>query len=571
MTAQEINEQLHRPIWSGFGYDRYFPESACEITNLATGNTAVAIKEMAKWAKKYAHHCKDIAPILYGDDLEETVNSIQDFLYNHIQYSIDGENQNLKSPACAWATRVEGTDCKSYSIFASAILLNLDIKHYLRRIKQASVPDAYTHVYVVVPVDQKTGKLNNGYFIIDGTIQLNNELAFTAKDDIFMEPNLTINGLAGALGCAGNANCGCNSTAHNQRPYDLMYNNYPGDFALAAPDNDFDVDVALDQFNGVLDLLEQNGVPAEYTDQVIANLQFYIDKGVEPTLEQLFVFDENQSLGFVGTAVAVGTKALPMIKKIIPGDFLKKIFNSIDCIGGSAFGGSNLKSSLETQTQFIQDKINAINQAVYSANVNLLAKECTEFLAANEVSHKTMVKKLSTGWNSCSTKNFKTFIEFLTTIKDYNNKALEAWLNDSFIVSYGSANNYTNKSFEGVAGTVTNFETVSYSQRMLSLALKPTTTSIPAFEFNETLNAQISQKSGFNASSFLQSLTDIIAVYEPPASQNNNSNSSSNNNSDNLNDGNNTKQAGGNIGMILIAAAAVGGLVYTQTKKPKTK
>lgn len=562
MTAQEINEQLHRPIWSGFGYDRYFPESACEITNLATGNTAVAIKEMAKWAKKYAHHCKDIAPILYGDDLEDTVNSIQDFLYNHIQYSIDGENQNLKSPACAWATRVEGTDCKSYSIFASAILLNLDIKHYLRRIKQASVPDAYTHVYVVVPVDQKTGKLNNGYFIIDGTIQLNNELAFTAKDDIFMEPNLTINGLAGALGCADNPNCGCNSTAHNQRPYDLMYNNYPGDFALAAPDNDFDVDVALDQFNGVLDLLEQNGVPAEYTDQVIDNLQFYIDKGVEPTLEQLFVFDENRQLGFVSKEnLEMASDVVSLVTKILPLDFLKKIFGSIDCIGGSAYGGSQVKKDLEDQAAFVQNNINEINRAAFDDNLNLLATKSMEFLAANEISHKIVEERLKRGWNSCSTKNFNTLLRLLALFKDYGNKALEAWLNEFFIVSYGPSKNYTDKSFP-IAYEVT--DGVTYPQRSINLKLKPSTRTIYAFEFNDTLHEQREQNR-FDASSFLQSLTEVIAVYEPPVSQN------SNNNSDNLQNNAGPKQAGGNIGMILIAAAAVGGLVYTQTKKPKTK
>ena len=201
MTATEINAQLYRPLMSGYQYDRYFPNSTCSVTNLATGNTKVAINEMAKWAKKYAHHCADLAPVLASNSLENTVNNIQDFLYNHIQYSIDGENQNLKSPACAWSTRKEGTDCKSYSIFGSAILLQLGIKHYLRRIKQEAVADAYTHVYLVIPINQKTGKLNDGYYTIDGTIKYNTELPFTQKDDIYMEPRLAINGLAAALGC----------------------------------------------------------------------------------------------------------------------------------------------------------------------------------------------------------------------------------------------------------------------------------------------------------------------------------------------------------------------------------
>lgn len=208
-TMQDINSQLFRPIKSGVEYDRLFPNSKCVDTKLATGNTSIAIKKMKEWAKKYKGHTDLLAPVLEGSNLKETVDNIQDFLYWHIQYAIDGEKQNLKSPACAWATRKEGTDCKSYSIFASTILLNLGIKHYFRRIVQAQVPEAYTHVYVVVPLNQDTGKLGE-YYVIDGTIQLNNEIPFIKHDDLYMEPNLSIHGLASpvaSLGCAGECNC----------------------------------------------------------------------------------------------------------------------------------------------------------------------------------------------------------------------------------------------------------------------------------------------------------------------------------------------------------------------------
>jgi hypothetical protein len=215
MTNEEINNQLYRPLKSGLQYNKFFPNSSCSNTKLATGNTKVAINEMAKWAKKYASHSELIAPELIGYSLEDTVNNIQNFLYNHIQYSIDGSDQMLKSPACAWATRHEGTDCKSYSIFASTILLNLGVKHYLRRIKQAVMSDAFTHVYVIIPIDQDKAKLNKGYYVIDGTIQYNDELPFNTKDDIYMEPALNIYGLAAptqGLGCGANTNCGCANT-----------------------------------------------------------------------------------------------------------------------------------------------------------------------------------------------------------------------------------------------------------------------------------------------------------------------------------------------------------------------
>lgn len=550
MTAQEINEQLHRPIWSGFGYDRYFPESACEVTNLATGNTAVAIKEMSKWAKKYAHHCKDIAPILYGDDLEDTVNSIQDFLYNHIQYSIDGENQNLKSPACAWATRVEGTDCKSYSIFASAILLNLDIKHYLRRIKQASVPDAYTHVYVVVPVDQKTGKLNNGYFIIDGTIQLNNELAFIAKDDIFMEPNLTINGLAGALGCADNANCGCNSTAHNQRPYDLMYNNYPGDFALAGPDLEQEsLDQGIAKFNELLDYLEANGIPAEYTDIVIQNMQIYLDLGIEPTLGQLLGLDNPVGLGFskqegsalVNAGIQAGGDAIfpgagTIISTLIPKDFMDKTFGAIFANGfnlscwNSTFTPS--KVGAEVQAIHVPYFTNILQLASNSKSTLEVETNFNRLLKAVDISFDMYATKLKNGanWRGCSQEAIQIYIDIVTGAKTQADILLKN-LQSKYNISVTTAS---------VPSEFT------YTQDL---------TGQPDFKWSEKQHG----KSTYRIIKFNERIEDSLPVAQRPQG-------------DKLEDEDNgPKQAGGNIGMILIAAAAVGGLVYTQTKKPKTK
>lgn len=209
MTTVQINEQLYRPILSGKQFDQLMPSSKCQVTPLGSGDTGFAIKKMALWANKYVDHTEILAPKLDKGNLEDTVNAIQDFLYNHIQYKIDESDQNLLSPACAWEIRETGTDCKSYSIFGSTILLNLGIKHYLRRIKQAQMPEAFTHVYIVVPVNQKSGSLNDGYFTIDGTIQYNNELPFIENDDIKMEPKLATYGLANPyLGCGGINTCG---------------------------------------------------------------------------------------------------------------------------------------------------------------------------------------------------------------------------------------------------------------------------------------------------------------------------------------------------------------------------
>ncbi len=216
MTSEEINTALYRPILSGDKYNGLFPSSACKTVKLAKGNTKVAITQMAKWAKKYVNHTKKIAPTFIANTLEETLNNIQWFLYWHINYKIDGTDQNLKSPACSWETRFDGTDCKSYSIFASTILLNLGINHFLRRIKQNDGSNAFTHVYVAIPINQsqktltKNAKFGKDYLIIDGTIEHNIELPFRDKDDIYMETKLPIYGLAAphrGMGCS----CGCNN------------------------------------------------------------------------------------------------------------------------------------------------------------------------------------------------------------------------------------------------------------------------------------------------------------------------------------------------------------------------
>ena len=57
----------------------------------------------------------------------------------------------------------------------------------MRRIKQAMNPDGFTHVYVVVPKNQKTANLTQGYYVIDGTINTMQELPYLEKDDVLVD------------------------------------------------------------------------------------------------------------------------------------------------------------------------------------------------------------------------------------------------------------------------------------------------------------------------------------------------------------------------------------------------
>ncbi|GET48829.1 hypothetical protein RCZ02_16600 [Capnocytophaga felis] len=188
-NAESINKSLYRPLLSGIRYDAYMPFSDCSSVRLGEGDTSFSIAKMKEWALKYRHHTERLTKRFFSSlKLSNLCKEVHHFLFNHIQYKLDGTNQMLRSPACAWLTRNEGIDCKSYSIFASTLLQNAGISHFMRRIKQEGMyPDAFTHVYVVVPKNQKTNDLSEGYYTIDATIRQFGELPFLAKDDVFIE------------------------------------------------------------------------------------------------------------------------------------------------------------------------------------------------------------------------------------------------------------------------------------------------------------------------------------------------------------------------------------------------
>lgn len=170
------------------------PFSDCSSTLLANGDTKVAIDNMALWSKKYKHHTELLTSTVFKNySLINLCKELHSFLYNHFQYKIDGYDQKLKSPACSWSTRSQGIDCKSYSIFASTVLLNNGVAHYLRRVVQ-NEGEGFSHVYVVVPKNQKTFDLKDGYYTIDGTLKITDEVSFYKKDDVFLSKNEALAG-----------------------------------------------------------------------------------------------------------------------------------------------------------------------------------------------------------------------------------------------------------------------------------------------------------------------------------------------------------------------------------------
>ena len=395
MTAAQINENLYRPILSGHEYDHLFPPSTCNSVKLASGNTKIALNEMRKWAIKYANHASKITKELIGDTLEDTINNIQWFLYNHIQYSIDGIDQNLKSPACAWATRQDGTDCKSYSIFASAILQNLGIAHYFRRIKQDVMTDAFTHVYVVVPIDQEHKKLKNNavfyqdYLVVDGTIRDNDELPFTEKNDLYMkEPSLPIYGMAGRLGIAS-----C-----QDRPILIA-------------------DVPMQQAMGC-DCQPQ--IQMGYGNDVYRPLTFPFTNRFQKDRSQHQVLTFPVGLG--GDTTETDTEAsaslFSIVASILPTDFFSSTFGAVFSNGFdlSCWNSSSNPAKQKERIAIQQQRIEEVAQSINSNNVEQVLNELSRHITYEWQSFQHSIDRRD--WANCTEDAWKLHIAYFKKVDE---------------------------------------------------------------------------------------------------------------------------------------------------------
>jgi hypothetical protein len=111
----------------------------------------VATKQAASIADRYK-----------GKNEAETCKKIFDYLKNNINYKADGANQAVRLPSGLMRT-LQG-DCKSYSVFTSAILSNLGIPHKLVYASYDPKDPTPTHIYVMTNsgciIDAVYGKFN---------------------------------------------------------------------------------------------------------------------------------------------------------------------------------------------------------------------------------------------------------------------------------------------------------------------------------------------------------------------------------------------------------------------------
>ena len=192
----DFDTHLNRKVLPGTQYNNLIPKTTCQSTPSTSGNTDVSIQLMAEVIQEYGFQADALAKVLQQNTLQQTVLAIKNFAYNHFQYKADDDLQQLRSLACSWYDRYNGIDCKSYSILVGSILGALNITYYIRKIKQPGyMPNDFSHVYIIVPINQQNGDLNQGYYTIDGTLFSNNECLFTDKKDLKMQ-HAKLNGVS---------------------------------------------------------------------------------------------------------------------------------------------------------------------------------------------------------------------------------------------------------------------------------------------------------------------------------------------------------------------------------------
>jgi hypothetical protein len=114
-----------------------------------------AIPQATKQAASFADRYK-------GKDEIETCKKIFDYLKNNINYKADGADQQVRLPSGLMRT-AQG-DCKSYSVFTSAVLSNLGIPHKLVYASYDPRDTTPSHIYVMTDkgciIDAVYGKFN---------------------------------------------------------------------------------------------------------------------------------------------------------------------------------------------------------------------------------------------------------------------------------------------------------------------------------------------------------------------------------------------------------------------------
>jgi hypothetical protein len=116
------------------------------IKNYNDGDNKDLRKQIMDVTPEAVAQMRNSAKYFKGKDDKETCYNIWKFLKTKIRYEADGEYQIVRLPSALLATKVG--DCKSFSVFTSAVLTNLGIPNHYVMTSYRKDPTP-SHIYVV--------------------------------------------------------------------------------------------------------------------------------------------------------------------------------------------------------------------------------------------------------------------------------------------------------------------------------------------------------------------------------------------------------------------------------------
>ncbi|GAA4277023.1 transglutaminase-like domain-containing protein [Aquimarina mytili] len=192
-----MQAQAKRHIGPGDQFSHLIPKSISRDT-IVVGSGKAQLKDTLNLMKQIIKETKGdtvkLASKLKGHNVVETCMNIWQFVYDHIQYTMDKTGiEQVRRPSRTWADRKNGVDCDCYTVFIGSILSNLDIPFKMRITKYGG-KQHFQHVYPIVPIQ-------GGHITIDCvTDKFNHEVPYSEKKDISINGTAEIKDISGLSG-----------------------------------------------------------------------------------------------------------------------------------------------------------------------------------------------------------------------------------------------------------------------------------------------------------------------------------------------------------------------------------
>jgi hypothetical protein len=460
LTIQEVNRIQQRVIKSDArNYDKVIEQTDCDVFREGHGPASEILAVMAQMAAQYAYQVKDLAKMLSKTSLRSTCDSFYEFQKNYIQYDVDGRDQRLRTPSCLWNSRMIGGDCKSFTIMSGALCTAIGVKSIMRQIKVkgTEIDNRINHVFLIVPIDQENGSLNEGHYVIDGSSKINLEAPNYWKND--MEVDLSYQGMNGYHDVSGqNCSTGCDhgkngkNTNPSREKINKEYNNLIEILQALSLKN---ADAKNMQSAGLhcYDLVSSGENPyLEFNKEgvIIENTLYPYNKSSDNPFELtegmgfdyaalfggsgggasgggggLGGFDLSGIGSFIGsdsaTGNAVGSVAgagvgmvfgLPPQVGATVGGLIGGLFG-----GGSAFTAEKIEREILVITNYFETNLANFSATLKSGDFTRGSLQWSKILGFSELLRRTYTQKLSEGWNSTSSANLQKLIDTANVFK----------------------------------------------------------------------------------------------------------------------------------------------------------